>query len=65
MPGSLGRQETTMITVVKMIRREQSKHPLKPKGCNGWWSAADGALLHGRRCPACEPWPTGTGEVPA
>ncbi len=41
-----------MMNVMQMIRREQSKHPNKPKGCNGWWSNADDALLHGAKaCP--------------
>jgi len=36
----------------QMIRREQSVHPMKPKGCNGWWNATERALLHGAaRCP--------------
>lgn len=36
----------------RTIRREQSVHPMKPKGCNGWWSSADKALLHGAsQCP--------------
>ncbi len=37
------------------IRREQSKHPMKPKGCNGWWHPTEKVLLHGAgRCPVCE-----------
>jgi predicted Zn-ribbon and HTH transcriptional regulator len=44
------------MSVVRMIRREQSKHPMKPAGCNGWWSERERALLHGAaRCPVCDP----------
>lgn len=49
----------------RTIRREQSVHPMKPKGCNGWWNATERALLHGAaRCPihdhdcTCAAWAT-------
>jgi hypothetical protein len=43
-------------SVAEQVAREQSKHPMKPKGCNGWWSEADKALLHGAaRCTVHDP----------
>jgi hypothetical protein len=35
-----------------IVARQQSKHPSKPAGCNGWYSPADNAILHGGgTCP--------------
>ena len=37
-------------------RHLNSKHPNKPKGCNGWWNEREQALLHGSdRCPIHDP----------